>query len=120
MLEQSALQVTPNGLKVDGSAVVQPVSYGNAGTATVAPVPAAATTTLLLAANPNRKAVIIFNDAATPLYVKFGDGVSGSDFSVKLQGQTYYEVPQPVYNGDLTGVWDGTPPTGFARVTEIS
>jgi hypothetical protein len=120
MLSQSDLEVTANGLKVDGSATVQPVSYGPAATAVVTPVPAKATTTLILAANPSRKAVIIFNDAVTPLYIKFGDSVSGSDFSVKLQGQEYYELPQPVYSGDLTGVWDGTVPTGFARVTELS
>jgi hypothetical protein len=104
MLTQAELQVTANGLKVDGSAVTQPVSFGGAANATVTPVPAAATTTLLLAANASRVGVIIFNDAPTALYVKYGDGVSGSSFSVKLESGVYHEMPSPAYTGNLTGV----------------
>lgn len=87
-----------------------------ADTPAVTTVAAAAADTLLLAANVNRKLATVYNDSSAILYLKLGTGASSTSFTVKMQGEGYYEVPAS-YNGALYGNWASA--TGSARVTEV-
>lgn len=140
------LSLTPTGAaKVDGSAVVQPVSAaslplptGAATEVTLAEVrdavlalssPVAANcnitsvnrinaSTTFLVANPSRKGATIWNDASANLFVKFGTGASDTSFTVRLSSNSYYEVPFG-YTGMITGIW-ATAGAGAARISELS
>ena len=98
------------GLKVEAN--------GAKNTATVARVAASATAVTLLAANANRRRVIIYNDSAVNLYIKLGSAASATDFTYLLGAGDTYESPTDwVYIGAVTGVWASA--TGAAQVTEI-
>lgn len=132
-------------LKVDGSGVTQPVSgtvaATQSGTWTVQPgntanttawlvkeavataaaltnVASSATNVTLLASNASRRRAMIFNDSTKNLYVKFGTTASTTSFTILMQNQSYYEVPEPVYTGQIDGIWSAA--NGAARVTEIT
>lgn len=62
-------------------------------------------TVLLYSAIQARK-IMFFNHANSSLFLKFGNGVTVSDFTVKLSSGSYYEVPHPIHTGTYTGVWD--------------
>lgn len=87
-------------------------------TATVSNVTSSITPVTLFSLNVGRRGATIFNDSTQTLYVKFGSGVSSSSFTVLLVAQAYYELPNPVYLGMITGVWASA--NGFARITEIA
>lgn len=88
--------------------------------ATTATVAASTSAVTLIAHQPNGvSARTIFNDSAADLYVKFGTAATTSDFTVKIPGGGYYEVPGPgPYGGIITGVWSSA--TGNARVAEVA
>jgi hypothetical protein len=89
-------------------------------TATLSNVSGSATSVTVLASNASRKAVMIFNDSAATLYLKFGATASTSSYTVQIGPNGYYEMPaNPVlYTGILDGIWSSA--TGAARVTELS
>lgn len=95
-----------------GGAAAQPATgaYTN--------VPASLTAVTVLASNTDRKQAAVFNDAASGnLYLKLGSAAAVTSFTVKIAAGGYYELPQSVYTGVITGVWDGL--GGTARVTEL-
>lgn len=101
---------TNGGLKVEAN--------GAKNTATVARVSASATAVTLLAANANRRRVILYNDSSVNLRVKLGSAATATDFTYLLGGGDTYEAPTDwVYTGIITGIWDSA--TGAAQVTEI-
>lgn len=69
----------------------------------------------VLPANPGRKLFGVFNDGAGTLYLKFGDGVTVGNFTVKLVPNSYYETDR--YIGKVTGIFGAA---GTARVTEVT
>lgn len=73
----------------------------------------------ILAANTSRRGATIFNDVDKSLYLKFGASASTTSFTVKIAAGGYYELPSPVYQGVMTGIWE-TGPTGSARITELT
>jgi hypothetical protein len=80
-------------------------------------VTAATTDTLLLAANPLRKGVTIFNDSTSTLKVSLGtNAASATAFTVLMAAAGYLEVPFG-YVGMIRGIWLAA--NGFARVTEL-
>jgi hypothetical protein len=84
---------------------------------------AAVTTTLLAAGTTTRKGVSIFNDSPDALFIRLGAGATAADFTVRLLQNDFYEVPEPVYIGIITGIWvqAGVPPvSGTAFVTELT
>lgn len=98
------------GLKVEAN--------GAKNTATVSRVSASATAVTLLAANANRRRVIIYNDSTAVLRVKLGSAASATDYTYRLGAGDTYESPTDwVYTGIVTGIWDSA--TGAAQVTEI-
>lgn len=71
----------------------------------------------LLRSNGDRKGATIYNDSALILFVKLGLKASANDFSVKLNGGDYLELPAH-YRGIVTAAWSAAGP-GEARVTEF-
>lgn len=125
--------VVGNALKVDGSAVTQPVSgtiTANAGSgtfttkvaaasgATVNRVSSSTSNTTLLASNTSRRMATFYNDSTANCYLKFGATASVSSFTIKVAAGGYYELPLPIYTGIIDGIWDSV--NGGMQVTEIS
>lgn len=90
-----------------------------AQSATVTSVNASAASVTLKAANASRHGLLIFNDADKALYLKYGATASATSFTVKIAAGGYSEMPQPIYQGVVDGIWEAGP-TGAARVTELT
>lgn len=111
-----------NALKVDGSAVTQPVSGTitatpekgtSAGTSTGISVGSSSTT--ILASNASRKEAIIVNDSNETIYLKFGSGAAlNSGVRLNANGGTLVEN---VYTGIITGI--STSGSKNVTVTEV-
>ena len=83
----------------------------------VSKIDSSSTKIILLAENHLRKTALIYNNSTSNLYVKYGDDVSISLFTLCLGAGDYYELPMPCYAGIITGIWDSI--DGNAMVTEI-
>lgn len=68
-------------------------------------IPAAIVLTVLATANPNRRGLTIYNDSNRTLYVKLGANASLISWTTKLFQDDLYELPSPVYVGDVTCIW---------------
>lgn len=88
-------------------------------TSTVTTVGVGAATVLILASNASRLGALIWNDSNARLYVKLGLGASTANFTVRLDGQAYFELPFPVYTGDITAV-RAAGPVSSVQVTELT
>ncbi len=98
---------TANGLPVQNDRVSS-ISFG-AGTSS-------ASSMTLAASNSARKGLIIFNDSTSALYVRYGTPATTAIFTVKIAAGGYWEMPAPIYTGQVCGIWDSA--NGVARVTE--
>lgn len=88
-------------------------------TSTHANVTASATEVTIFSANSNAvEARSVFNDSAAVLYLKKGTGVSITSHFVQVPPGQFFEFPQPVFRGVVTGLWSSA--TGAARVSEDS
>lgn len=67
-------------------------------------------------ADSTRRAVSIYNDASSILYVALGSGASSTDFTTKLYQDEFYEVPETLAQLLITGVWAAG--TGSAKVSQ--
>ena len=95
------------------------MSVRNAQTATLANVASSATSVSVFAANDAAVARALWNDSTAVLYLKFGSGAaSTTSYTVQLAAGAYYEFPQPVYGGAVTGIWASA--NGNARTTEVT
>jgi hypothetical protein len=96
--------------------------------ASIAPAPAVSalsnvtgsvTSGTLLASNTSRKQALFFNDSSASLFLGYtSSAVSATSYSVKIAPMGYYEVPWPIYTGQINGIWDAA--TGAARITELT
>ncbi len=84
-------------------------------TATLANVASSAANGTLFAAAGGTNARAVFNDSTAVLYLKFGATASATSYTVQLAAGAYYEFPQPVYAGQVDGIWASA--NGFARTT---
>lgn len=89
-------------------------------------VPQNSTRQLILSSSTDVRAhASIFNHSAATLHLKFGSNVgmavSGGAglFDVKLASGSYYELPKPMFQGEIWGVWDADLPAGFAMVLQL-
>lgn len=128
-----ALQVTDDGkMKMDVSSVTVsnveisndagnpvPVSSGGAkATASISRVSASVTSVTLLAANANRRRVVIYNESTASLRIKLGATASATSYSLLLgPGDTYESPTDWVYTGAVDGIWDAA--NGAAQITEV-
>ena len=83
--------------------------------ATLANVASSATNVTIFAAAPSTNARTVWNDSTAVLYLKFGATASATSYTVQLSAGSYYEFPQPVYAGQVDGIWASA--NGNARVT---
>jgi hypothetical protein len=89
------------------------------GTGTQSSVASSASSVTLLAANAARKQATFFNDSTATLYLLLGTGpASATAYTVQLLPQAYFEIPWPVYTGQVTGIWSAA--NGNCRVTELT
>lgn len=87
------------------------------GTANNVSVNASATSIQLIAANAVRNSLSFFNDSTAVLYLKLGASASLTDWSVKLDANQFYELPEK-YTGQVTGIW--TAANGSCKICELS
>jgi hypothetical protein len=57
----------------------------------------------------------VFNDSTAVLYLKFGATASETSYTVQIAAGGYYEFPQPLYAGEVDGIWASA--NGNARTT---
>lgn len=93
------------------------ISTGNNTTATSSNVTASITNVTILASNANRRGATIYNDSTSLVYLKLGATATSTSFTLKLQPDSYYEVPFD-YSGIIDGIWVAA--NGAARVVEIT
>lgn len=84
-------------------------------TATTNNVNSSASNVTVFAAASDTNARTIYNDSTAVLYLKFGATASTTSYTVQLAAGAYYEFPQPVYAGQVDGIWASA--NGAARVT---
>jgi hypothetical protein len=90
-----------------------------ATTGTKSKITSSGSSVTILAANASRKGAIIYNDSTQILYLDLSGGTaSSSSYSVQIPAQGYFEVPIPIYNGLITGIWASA--NGNAYITELS
>jgi hypothetical protein len=83
----------------------------------LANVASSATVVTLQAANGSRQGWTCFNDSSAVLYLKLGPAASATSYTVQLDAGDYFELPEPVWTGVITGIWASA--NGSARVTEL-
>lgn len=103
-----------NSLTVDGT-----VGLLVASAASLSNVNDQATNTTLLNSNSGRRGVIVFNDSTANAFLKYGVTASSTSFTVKIPAGGYWEMPQPIYTGQIDVIWDSDQ-SGAARVTELT
>lgn len=86
-------------------------------------IPASTSPVLILSSSQDvRVHASIFNDSAASLYITFGGGpptslsVTGT-YDVKISSASYFELPKPIYVGEIWGIWDAA--GGWARVLQL-
>lgn len=95
------------------------VAEQKSATAAITSVTAAVASTTVLAANANRKGMMLYNDSTAILYLAFAATASTTSYTLQVAAGGYYEMPiKPVYTGLLTGIWSAA--NGSVRVTELS
>jgi hypothetical protein len=112
-LTDTQLRATP----VPVSGIVNATRPATATTSQVADNAASVT---LLASNGGRLGGSIANDSSAPLYVKLGATASLTDYTVRIPRNAFYELPFPVYTGQIDGIWASDPNDGAARITELT
>jgi hypothetical protein len=86
--------------------------------ATVASVNATASSSVLLAANANRRQVLIYNDSGRNIFIAYAATVTTAAYTVRLANQGFYESPKDSYTGVISVVTQSG--TGAVLVTEVT
>jgi hypothetical protein len=84
--------------------------------ATLANVSSSATNVTVFAAAAPVKGRTLWNDSTAVLYLKFGATATTTSYTVQLAAGAFYEFPQPVYGGQVDGIWSAA--NGAARTTQ--
>lgn len=111
-----------NGNPVGGASQPLQTAEAKATAAAKTSVTSAAASTSLIAANANRKMLIITNESTAVLYIDLSGGTaSATSYSVVL-GPTATSVSPSFtisnFTGAVTGFWASA--NGFARITELT
>lgn len=96
-----------------------------AAAAAVTRVAANAANVQLIAANTARTGLLISNNSATAiLYVKYGAnaglGAGTESFTQQIPALGNFVMPQPIYNGQIDGIWSAADAAGEALITELT
>lgn len=81
-------------------------------------VPAAASSTLLMASNAARRGLLVDNNSPATLYLKYGTAPTATDYTVRIPSLGQWAMPDPVYTGQVRGIW--TSASGFAMLSELT
>jgi hypothetical protein len=81
-----------------------PTSIAQPATSTVTSVAMTAVVATILVANATRMGVILWNDGNNNVFVKLGAGATTASFTVRLASKSEWELPFPVYTGQITGI----------------
>jgi hypothetical protein len=73
----------------------------------------------LLASTAGRIGATFFNDSTEILYLKYGATASLTSFTVRIDPLGFFEMPAPVYTGDVDGIWANNA-SGSVRITELT
>lgn len=95
-----------------------PTTIAGAITSVVTRVPSSVTSTMLVAANPLRTGLLLYNDGSAEQLVKLGLVASPTDFTVRLTPRMFYEVAAPIYLGQIDVISSSA--IGAIQVTELS
>lgn len=123
LTSQGVTLMSPGGAAAVGTStnpMVTAEAKATAGAKTS--VTSAASSTSLIAANTNRKMLIITNESTAVLYIDLSGGTaSATSYSVVL-GPTATSVSPSFtignFTGAVTGIWASA--NGFARITELT
>ena len=92
---------------------------GGLSSATITSVADSDSAQTLLAANSDRKGVVIYNDSTVILYVALGSAASTTNFTYKLVPTATLELfGDKNYTGLISGIWASNA-SGNARITEL-
>jgi hypothetical protein len=90
----------------------------SASVGTITPVNRSGSSVPLLAANANRKGLILYNNSGAYAYVAFAATASETAFSVRIAPNSGYESSQ-TYRGPVSAVW-ASAGSGQMQVTELT
>jgi hypothetical protein len=77
-----------------------------------------ATSAVLVAANPARRQVVIYNDAAKNLRIAFAATATATAFTHLIPSKQTLVLDLNGYTGDIAGIWEAA--GGNARITEVT
>lgn len=98
---------------------VQDVASAQALTSAITRVVAATGNTPLLAPNAARRGAAIYNDSPDAfLFLKLNAAASTTSFTARLSPGGYYELPSPIWTGEIDAVWSSA--SGAALITELT
>lgn len=118
-----------DGSLTTGALTIGKVDQGTAGasawlvtraglsSATLTNVNDTASNVTLLSSNASRKGVTCQNDSTQVLFLKYGTTATATSYTVKIPAGGYWEMPEPVYTGQIDGIW-AADASGAARMTE--
>lgn len=103
-----------------GASTILQIRGDRASTATSSNSTQSSTNFTMLAGNANRNGFTCFNQPTqgANLHLKWGATASTSSFNVRIPPFGYYEMPSPIYQGQIDAIWDSTG-VGRAQVTEL-
>jgi hypothetical protein len=84
--------------------------------ATLANVASSASNVTIFSAAARANGRTVWNDSTAVLYLKFGATATSSSYTVQLAAGAFYEFPQPIYSGQVDGIWASA--NGNARTTQ--
>ena len=86
--------------------------------AAITAVATSTTSATLLASNPARRQVFIYNDSGKDLFVAFAATATSTAFTVVIGKQNQWSSEMNSYTGEISGILSSG--TGNARITEVT
>lgn len=68
------------------------------------------------ASNGAREGLTIYNSSGVTVNVRLGAAATSTDFTIQLAALSYYEMPRPIYTGDVHAIWA----SGDIQVEELT
>jgi len=100
-----------------GTALLGKTGRDTNASGTPTSVASSASNQTLLASNASRKHVIIYNNSAQSLNIKYGATASSTSFTTRIPPFYEWEMSGAIYTGIIDGIWDAA--NGAALVTEL-
>lgn len=82
-----------------------PISYVTVASSTDVSLASSASSAQLLAANADRRGLLLTNTDATDCYLYYGTTATSTKFTVRIPSDGYWEMPYPIYTGRIDVIW---------------